>query len=61
MNGFEHSRYKLFRKVKGVKFGTYYSGVPKMTKKFAEQELYPKREMKWEFADLYYQFDTESN
>jgi hypothetical protein len=28
MNGYENLRYKAFRKVKGLKFGSIYSGVP---------------------------------
>ena len=33
MNGFENASYKLYRKVKGLKFGSLYSGVPNMKAK----------------------------
>jgi hypothetical protein len=30
MNGYEALRYKLYKKVKGIKFGTLYSGIPQV-------------------------------
>ena len=32
MNGYEQMRYKVFKKVKGIKMGSKYSGVPAMSK-----------------------------
>jgi hypothetical protein len=59
MNGYEHMRYKLFRKVKGLKFGSEFSGVPRTRQVFVTRDLYPKRTHRWgEIGDLYFKLET---
>lgn len=55
MNGYEHMRYKIYRKVKGLKFGSEFSGVPRARQAFASRDLYPKRSHRWgDIGELYY-------
>ena len=54
MNQKENYRYWLFRKVKGVKFGTRYSGVSARIRRSSLHVKYVKESYVWEFGDLYF-------
>ncbi len=55
MNNYEKLRYKLYKRVKGIKFGSEYSGVPYQTDKYVKRDLYPKRSYLWgDIGELYF-------
>lgn len=43
MNKYEQMRYRLFRKVKGVPFGSKFSGVPLKTNLMEKKGIFPKK------------------
>ena len=40
-------RYKLYKKAKGIKFGSDYSGVPYTKDLMVKKDLYPKKSPIW--------------
>ena len=55
MNGYEKMRYKLFKKAKGLKFGSEYSGAPYARELYANKDLFPKKSYIWgDLAFLYF-------
>jgi len=55
MNGYEAMRYKLYRRVKGIKFGSEYSGVPYSRELVIKKDLYPKKSYLWgDIGEIYY-------
>jgi hypothetical protein len=55
MNSYERLRYKAFRHVKGIKFGSDYSGVPYSKELIVKKDLYPKKSYIWgDVGELYY-------
>ena len=55
MNGYETLRYKAFRKVKGLKFGSSYSGVPTSKLVYEKNNIHPKKSYIWgEIGEIYY-------
>ena len=55
MNPHENIRYSLFKKVKGLKFGSDFSGVPFTKVYVARNDLFPKKSYQWgEIGPLYY-------
>lgn len=63
MNPHENIRYSLFKKVKGLKFATDFSGVPLSKSFIARNELYPKKSYHWgELTELYFNLpETKEN
>ena len=55
MNSYERILYWLFKKSKGVKLGSKYSGVPKTKDRDLSQLHASKADLQWELASLYYQ------
>lgn len=55
MNGYESLRYKAFRKVNGLKFGSAYSGVPAAKQIHEKNDIHPKKSYIWgEIGELYF-------
>lgn len=55
MNPYEHFRYQLFKKVKGLKMGSVSSGVPYVAAIHVRNDLYPKKSYAWgDVGELYY-------
>ncbi len=55
MNGYEKMRYKAFQKVKGIKLGTRFSGVPPARKIEETNDIYMKKSYIWgEIGEIYY-------
>lgn len=55
MNGYERMRYKIYRKVKGLKFGPSRTGVPYAKDFYAKKDAYPKKSYHWgEIGELYF-------
>mmetsp|Transcript_27893 Transcript_27893/g.20899 ORF Transcript_27893/g.20899 Transcript_27893/m.20899 type:complete len:156 (-) Transcript_27893:21-488(-) len=54
MNAYERLRYRLYRKVKGVKMGNHYTGVYRKAKKMQRDGFHLKEAREWDLADLYF-------
>ena len=55
MNGYEKLRYSLFKRAKGLKFGSVYSGVSYTRAAPAKSNIYPKISYIWgDLSDLYF-------
>lgn len=54
MNKYEMIRYRMFKKVKGVKFGSSFSGVRPRRQRHEQKKLYTKGSYMWELGELYY-------
>lgn len=55
MNGYEKMRYKAFQKVKGIKLGTKFSGVPPAKKIEEQNDIYMKKSFIWgDIGDIYF-------
>jgi hypothetical protein len=55
MNKHEKLRYSLFKKAKGIKFGSGYSGVPYSKEMVVKRDLYPKKSYLWgDVGELYF-------
>lgn len=55
MNPYEQFRYRLFKRVKGLKMRTKFSGVPYVEKRLVSNDLYPKKSYSWgDIGEIYY-------
>lgn len=54
MNGYERLRYKLYRKVKGLKMGSLSSGVPKFTRLHRRFRTHEKRDVRFDTYEIYF-------
>ena len=55
MNGYEKLRYKAYKKVKGMKLGSKFSGVPAASRILDKNEIYPKKSYIWgEIGNIYF-------
>ena len=54
MNKYEKIRYRLYRKIKGIKMGSEYSGVYKRRHIHESKGYYNKDSYAWEVGNLYF-------
>jgi hypothetical protein len=61
MNSYDRMLYWLFKKTKGIKLGSVYSGVPSTNDKDLSPMHAAKANSQWEVASLYYTVPTQGD
>lgn len=55
MNPYEHFRYRLYKRVRGLQMRSKYSGVPYVEKIYVNNDMYPKKSYIWgDIGEIYF-------